>query len=156
MLCPLKHPVLMSMLLCVYQWIAGVNTQRTPRAARAENETASPAGRTSVVWAPWSGAALGHWRATACLGTQQSVFFSAQLVGWRAISQALWINLWQDPSRIKQNWAFNLTCHDREFSGDKPGQRGLKVTRISWVLLKNKIRVHILLQVSGTHGQINN
>lgn len=27
---------------------------------------------------------------------------------------------------------------------------------ITWVLLKNKIWVHIVLQVSGTHGQINN
>lgn len=41
---------------------------------------------------------------------------SAQPVGWRAISQALWINLWQDLSRIKQNWMFNLTCPRAESS----------------------------------------
>lgn len=45
-----------------------------------ENETASPAGRASAVWAPRSGAALGHWRATSCLGTAQSVLFRHSLL----------------------------------------------------------------------------
>lgn len=80
-----------------------------------EHETDSPAGRTSGVWASWSSAALGHWRATAWLHRAVCVI-SAQPVGWRAILQALWINLWQDISRIKQNWMFNLTCPRAESS----------------------------------------
>lgn len=37
--------------------------------------------KNSAVWAPWSGATVGHWRATAtCLGTQQSALFQPSLL----------------------------------------------------------------------------
>lgn len=76
---------------------------------------------------------LSSWKNKCCVGSlkwcntgsleSHSVFgnrtvcvISAQPVGWRAISQALWINLWQELSRIKLNWTFNLTCPRAESS----------------------------------------
>lgn len=113
----LNHAVLMSIPICVYQWIAGVYTR--------------PAHPSQCHDGKWNG--LSSWKNECCvnslkwcntgsleshsvLGSRTVCVISAQPVGWRAISQALWINLWQDLLRIKQNCMFNLTCPRAESS----------------------------------------
>lgn len=106
----------MSLPNCVYHKITGVNPPVNSSCCHdgTWNSLSSWKNKWCLGFLKWH--SVGSVESHSMFGNSAVYVISAQPVGWRAILQALWINLWQDISRIKQNWMFNLTCPRAESS----------------------------------------